>query len=190
MSGWLGRYRVADDPLRTERRVELLVLVLLVLLVMQLVYASARLATLAPPAPVAPAVGSLDVAAVGERGDVSAAESELMKSRPLFWRSRRPSETPDVAAPVAKAAPSKSGNIDKVKLKGVFGSGASAGIIALVDGKQRRIRVGDVVEGWTLVAVKRDRGVFDNAGRKWEMVLKREAVPAKVAASETRMTEE
>lgn len=185
MAGWFERYRVAEDPLRTERRAELLVLVLAALLCLQLFYSVLRLVTLSAPEPVAPAAGSLEVADVGARADVSEAESELMKSRPLFWRTRRPAAASVVAAPVAKEAPAKSGNIDKVKLRGVFGSGDSAGIIAQVGEKQRRIRVGDVVEGWTLVAVKPDRGVFENGGRKWEMILKRAVVPAKVAATET-----
>ena len=91
-----------------------------------------------------------------------------------------------VAAPKAAESATKSGNIDKVKLKGVFGSGDSAGIIALVDGSKRRIRVGDTVEGWTLVAVKPDRGIFENAGRRRTLVLKRMPAAAKLAASESK----
>lgn len=187
MAGWVNRYRVAEEPLRSERRVELLLLTTGALLCLQLLYSGIKLATLSAPPAVPPAAESLEVATVGERADVSESESELLRSRPLFWRTRRPTEAAAVAAVEEPEPTEKSGNgnIDKVKLRGVFGSGDSAGIIALVNGKKRRIRVGDTVEGWTLVAVKSDRGIFDNAGRKFQVMLKRIAVPAGLAVSET-----
>lgn len=188
MTSWLNRYRVEDEPLRSERRAELLLLVVAALLLIELVYSGFRLATLPAPAAIPPAAGSLDVAAVAEPADVNESESEAIKTRPLFWRGRRPVEASAavVATPVAEESATKSGNIDKVKLKGVFGSGDSAGIIALVDGRKRRIRVGDTVEGWTLVAVKPDRGLFENDGRKSTLVLKRVPAAAKLAASESK----
>ena len=187
MAGWMNRYRVREEPLRSERRVELLVLVVAVLLGLQLLYTGVRLATLSAPAPLAPAPSSLEVAAVGEPADVSDSESDTIKSRPLFWRGRRPTVAPVVTAkPEEKTVATKSGNIDNVKLRGVFGSGDSAGIIALVDGKKQRIRVGDEVNGWTLVAVKPDRGVFESDGRKRALVLERKKSSAGLAASENK----
>ncbi len=186
MVDWVNRYRVAEEPLRSERRVELLLLVVGGLLCLQLLYSGVRLARLSAPPSIPPAAESLEVATVGERADVTESESELLRSRPLFWRTRRPTEAAATTAVVKQEDTAKSGNgnIDKVKLRGVFGSGDSAGIIALVNGKKRRIRVGDTVEGWTLIAVKSDRGVFDNAGRKSQLMLKRIAVPAGPAVSE------
>ncbi len=188
MTGWLNRYRVRGEPLRSERRAELLLLGVCALLAVVLLHSGVRLATLPAPEPIPPAAGSLDIAAVTEPADVDESESEAIKARPLFWRGRRPAESAGavVAAPEGEESAAKSGNIDKVKLTGVFGSGDSAGIIALVDGRKRRIRVGDAVEGWTLVSVKPDRGIFENAGRKRTLVLKRVPAAAKLAASESK----
>ena len=49
MAGWMNRYRVQEEPLRSERRVELLVLAAAVLLGLQLLYTAVRLATLSAP---------------------------------------------------------------------------------------------------------------------------------------------
>ena len=50
-----SRYRVSDDPLRTVRKIELLVLLLAALLCLQLGYSTFRFMTLAAPVPVVPA---------------------------------------------------------------------------------------------------------------------------------------
>jgi hypothetical protein len=64
------------------------------------------------------------------------------------------------------------GELDKVRLVGIFGAGESAGIITLVEGKKRRILVGEKVEGWTLDVVESDRAILKNKGRSRELMLK------------------
>ena len=177
MAQLLDRYRVTAEPLRSERRVELLALCLGGVLLLLLLWNALRLATLSAPDAVAPTAESLQVAEIDLPQQVNESQSAELRARPLFWSTRRPQDAPPPveAAAEEKTAVDKSGNIDKVNLLGVFGGGDSAGIIALVKGKKKRIMVGDTVEGWTLDSIQGDRAVFTRAGSRSELVLKRKA---------------
>ena len=170
-----SRYRVSDDPLRTVRKIELLVLLLAALLCLQLGYSTFRFMTLAAPVPVVPAADSLHVPAVRGLALVSAEERNEIVGRPLFWASRRPLEV------VAKLQDPKaiSGELKDIKLVGLFGSGEQAGIIALVKGKKQRILLGDTVEGWTLKSVQPSELVVSNGKRTETLVLQQGTVSAK-----------
>jgi hypothetical protein len=183
---WLARYRVQGEPLRSERRVELLVLSLAVLLLALALYYAVRLVTLAPPPAVMPGADSLGVTAVEGAGPVTDAQRAAMLQRPLFWSSRRPVESAETAE-AAPAEDPKSGNIDNVILLGVFGEGSSAGIIARVGGRQQRVTVGESVEGWTLDAVALQHAVFSRSGESREVPLQKSAPPRARAAKTERL---
>lgn len=170
-----GRYRVGDDPLRTLRRIELVALLLGLLLCLQLAWGGLRLLTLAAPGPVAPAADSLQVPAVVAPVIVAAAGRNEIIYRPLFWSSRRPVDT--VAA---LADPdSRPGELQGVKLLGLFGSGKQAGVIALVQDQKRRILLGDTVEGWTLESITPRTLVVSNGGRSETLALQQGTVTAR-----------
>ena len=172
LSAFRSRYQVAGDPLATERKVELVAVALVLLCLVQLAWGALRLGFLSEPDPILP---SLDVGGQGGAAGlevVDAALSEEITGRPLFWESRRPLAAVPAAEEVAEEKPEDAGELDEVQLVGIFGAGKSAGIITLVEGKKRRILVGETLEGWTLDRVESDRAVLKNKGRSRELVLK------------------
>lgn len=161
-SSLTSRYRVQQDPLRSERRVELACLVLLLILLLQLAWVAARALLPPTPAPVEPAASSLTVADQLARRAVSPQASAELRERPLFWEGRRA-----VAAADAEVVPVQSGRAPRLKdvrLLGVFGAGDSGGIIALVQNKQQRVQVGEELSGWTLQTVTADGATLVNDG--------------------------
>jgi hypothetical protein len=114
---------------------------------------------------------------------VSAELSEELRARPLFWPSRRVRVDNTESASVEQKTPAPETEIDKLKLVGVFGAGESGGIIALVEGKKRRILVGEVVEGWSLDSVTRNEAVFADESRRKTLILKPQEIVATSATS-------
>lgn len=157
------RYRVAADPLRTERRVELAVVVLAALLALQVLVSLGRLAAGGNPRPVAPTADTLAVADPLQRDLTDAAGSEVIRARPLFWPERHPLAGAEQLAEQERAS-AKSGELRQIRLLGVFGAGERAGVIALVKQKERRVLVGDRVLGWQLTAVEGNRAHFQEDG--------------------------
>ena len=178
MAALFDRYRVTQEPLRSERRAELALLLAVLLLLALLLYQGLRLVSLSAPEPVLPVPGSLQAREVDLEQGLTDDESRAIRSRPLFWSSRRPLEPRAEEPEPEPAEQQESGNIDKVKLLGVFGVGDSAGIIALVKGQRQRIAVGETVEGWKLIAVKLDSAIFARAGKRRQIELERSSVPA------------
>ena len=167
----VARYKVTANPLFSERRIELVAVVLTSVLLLQLLYSALRLSVLSEPESIAPAS---DVMAVGDPMAVelvSAELSEELRARPLFWSSRRMQVGESgVSSQVKKTAASKS-KLGKIKLVGIFGGGESAGIIAWVNGKKRRILLGENVEGWSLDSVARNEAVFVDGARRETLIL-------------------
>ncbi len=175
-----GRYAVAYDPLRTERRIELIALLLGLLVCLLLFYGGLRLAMVSAPSVVVPAEDSLLVASVMTQGNVASGDSEEIQARPLFWSSRRPFDAPPVK-PKPNKGDNKAAELKGVKLLGVFGTGDTLGIIALVKGKKARILQGEAVEGWTLESVSSNEVVFSGGGRSRTLVLQARSVIAPAA---------
>ena len=153
LDGVLDRYRVSADPLKTERRVELVLVILAGLLVLQLLWVGLRLALGGLPSPKAPSGEALAMRDSLSLETVSPEASDAIASRPLFWQGRRPPGEIVEDDPEEKKAENKAKKIQDVKLLGVFGTGEAAGIIAKVKDKQRRVAVGETINGWKLVSV-------------------------------------
>lgn len=68
--------------------------------------------------------------------------------RPVFAPDRRPPPPP--AAPIPPPPPDPLANI---QIHGIF-SGASAGVLARVDGKLRRIKINESIGPWTLKSIE------------------------------------
>jgi hypothetical protein len=128
---------------------------------------------LSEPEPIAPSLDLLSEGTVQNVEAVDPAFSEEIRSRPLFWASRRPlvSEA-TVAGEVVEEKSAAKSELDKVQLVGIFGAGDSAGIITLVKGKKRRILVGEDIDGWTLDSVEPGLAVFRDKGRSQKLMLK------------------
>lgn len=157
-----GRYGVQAEPLKTERRTELLLLCLGILVILQLFWMGLRAAVPGIIGVVLPATDSLMVQEVANAGLITAQDSLVLQSRPLFWGSRRPIE----AAPAPRAKDRVSvlpaGGLKNLRVLGVYGAGDAGGAIVTYKGDQRRLVVGDVVDGWTLVRVGHGEAVWSS----------------------------
>lgn len=179
MSALLERYRVTTDPLRAERRVELIALVCLLLLLLQLLWGLFRALLPPEPLPVLPTAESMQVAAIAGGGVLDPEAREDIVQRPLFWASREPLGAEPVkkstAAEAAKknSAEKKPETLKGVKLVGVFGAGDDAGIIVLSKGKKHRLTLGEELDGWKLNSVEPGKADFIAGARTAQLELQR-----------------
>lgn len=164
-----GRYRVRSQPLRTERQLELAVLLLVAVLLVVLGLGAYRLYSLGPPDPVMPAADSLTTGQPLRPARPTEEQVAELRGRPLFWASRRP---PAEGVAETKAEDSKAGEIDGIRLVGVFGSGDSAGIMVTVnDSARKRLQLGDKINGWKLEEVAGIEAVLSAGPRRKTLVL-------------------
>lgn len=93
------------------------------------------LASIVPPAPGMP---------VGDPSQYLA-----MLDRPLFSTTRRPPPPPPPPAP-----PPPVDTLATARVTGVFSGDGVGGIIVSVDGKSRRVRLNESVNGWTVKSIE------------------------------------
>jgi hypothetical protein len=167
------RYRAAANPLRMERRFELVLLLLALLLILQLLYGVVRLALMSAPPPLVPPADALQVVSAIGLDTVTAEQSNEIRNRPVLWPGRRPVEA---VTELAEESNVKQQELEGIKLVGVFGEGDSAGIIARVKDKVRRIRLGEELAGWRLESVGRNEAVITNGSRQEKVILLPESV--------------
>ncbi|MEP4487248.1 MAG: hypothetical protein ABJ013_16565 [Halioglobus sp.] len=169
----VSRYRVSENPLKAERRVELVAFALLAVLVIQVVLGGvsvvrASFVTAIPP--------SQDVLNVGKREHIALVEVEERNeivARPVFWQGRTPlvvAELVEVESAPEEAAGQK---IKGVKLVGIYGSGSSGGAILRGKGGKRRVAVGEEAEGWLLDSVQPNSATFVRGAAIDELQLQR-----------------
>ncbi|TDG15118.1 hypothetical protein E2F43_02460 [Seongchinamella unica] len=175
------RYRNLENPLRAERRVELVLIAVVLLLIVQFLWGGFRSLFPFVPDPVQPRAKSLQVIQLGISEQIDPEMRAQIAARPLFWPGRRPLEAMSEAESVAQAQADSSeeqkpGKIDGVKLTGVFGSGDAAGIIVLAKGKKRRVMVGEEVNGWELQSVEPTEALLSTGDRKASLVLRQGAI--------------
>jgi hypothetical protein len=175
-----GRYRQAENPLRSERYLELAAVVLTVVLVLFFMFSGMRLLMLSEPEARLPAPESLVVGNETRGGVLTSEMRSEIAARPVFFPSRRPQDAVPLPPKGDKSAASKS-ELDKVRLLGVFGGGESAGVILLVEGKKRRLIIGEAVKGWKLQAVDLNQAKFSSGGKLETLVL--QYSPAKAAGN-------
>ena len=162
------RYRTAAPPLRTERRVELVLLALLVIVLLQMFWFLADKLSSPSIDPLPPAADSIRVVALATGEMVSSSDSLRMQNRPLFWPDRRPvaevSAAPEAQEGDEGSAPARS--LKNLELTGVFGGGGGGGAIVTYKGDRQRLLVGDEIDGWTLQSAAPDEVVFTSAGTR------------------------
>jgi hypothetical protein len=183
LKSWVTRYQVQQNPLKTERRIELAVLVLLVLLLFSAVLGGFRLVASNEPDPVFPSADSLAVQALQLDAGLTAEQVAEILNRPLFWQSRRPLVPPPkvVAKPKPKAAKKLAG----VNLLGVYGAGDGLGLIATVDGVFSRINKGQSVKGWKFSGYEEGAAVFVSGGKKSVLPLEQTTPSVKIVSVPT-----
>lgn len=179
----ISRYQAKENPLLSERRIELFALLLTLVLFLLLFFSVASLIISSHPAPKLPSADSLVGRMLRSSGVVSPEQSIAVRARPVFWPSRRPVDAP-LETDENKNTKYQKGELDKVKLLGVFGAGDSVGIIALVQGKKTRILQGDKIAGWTLDSIERDQAVFVEGGQSQTLALERGAIVTNESVSE------
>jgi len=173
----LARYRVDVDPLRSERRVELVLLATAALLLLTVFYVATRIAMATAIRPVAPAPDSVRVAGLQGAGVLPAEEREAIVRRPLFWAERRPTEAVAPVEAVAQGAVENRAAAPRLKdvtVRGIYGSGDSGGVILTAKDRELRLAVGEEIEGWRLERVNGNSATFVSGGAR----DRRELVPA------------
>ena len=118
-----------------------------------------------PPAPQRPDAASLEAEKIDlRRADMMALDESL--KRPLFTATRRPAPAPVDGFDAIDGA-------DPVLL-GIFAAeGGGKGVILRVDGKVRRLRVGETLGSWTLDAMDDQGGaIFKRADEQLEVQLR------------------
>ncbi|MAL94634.1 MAG: hypothetical protein CME40_06130 [Haliea sp.] len=171
----LSRYRVPGEPLRSERRLELVCLLLAGLWALQLLWLLLRVIVPASPPPVYPAADALEVDPLLARPPVTAEARQAWLARPLFWEGRRPQ---DVVVEAEPEENDSAGKLEGITLLGLFGAGEQGGAILAVKGEQRRLLVGDTVRGWRLETLSGRTARFVADGREVELELERLASDA------------
>lgn len=128
------------------------------------------------PAPVIPDISipasEPDGATAGSDTMSTAYLMAQMQERPLFRIDRRPYVPPPPPPPVAKEEPPPRDSWSTAKLTGLF-QGDVSGAIVLLDGKERRMRLGDTIEGWRLERIEPRRLVIVRGAQQRDIELKR-----------------
>jgi hypothetical protein len=136
------------------------VLLLTVLLVIVGLWGGARLLLLSEPEPVLPAPSSLQV---GDLGAATASEDLLAHfvTRPVFWVGRTAYVVPprEDGEPEPEP-PARNGDLDKVKLLGIFVTDSSATAIVMHKGKAQRLKLNESIEGWAFTFSSPDGALF------------------------------
>lgn len=122
----------------------------------------ARKTDLANMLPALPGVGSADTS-----------QFIAMLDRPLFAITRRPPPPPP-----PPQAPPPADNLSTARLSGVYQGDGVGGIILTIAGKERRLRLNEAVEGWTLQTIGGRDVTFARGGERRVLTLPRAALTA------------
>lgn len=173
------RYRGVQEPLRSERRLELLLIALASVVALQLMAFAWRYAGGRPTPSIAPVEDSLLVAKRLGPGSVSAAQSRMLQARPVFWASRRP--VPEVRLSDEERAAMETAvdaeALEDFALTGVVVAGAQGQALVTHKGTALRLAIGEALEGWTLTEVMPDAAVLVSARAREVYTLAPVAIP-------------
>ena len=101
-----------------------------------------------------------------------------MLDRPLFSTTRRPPPPPpppEAAAPVD--------NLSTARLSGIFEGAGGGGIIINIAGKDQRVRLKEVLDGWSLQAIAGRNVTFARSGQTRVLTLPRAALTTYTGAA-------
>ena len=183
----VNRYRVSENPLKTERRVELALVIVACVLLLQVIYGILGAGRVAEIAPVAPAPDAIAPVAGESPVIPSLEQSSAIEQRPLFWATRRPvsetgsNVTKKKVVPVKPAA-KQAKELKNVQLVAVFAQGDQGMAIVIVKGKRHRLSVGDEIEDWTVESVDANSVSIRNGADVQQLGLKRQGIAGQLAA--------
>jgi hypothetical protein len=171
LSEVMVRYQVAENPLKAERRVELLAVILLLILGLQIVLACVSMLGARSVALILPSEDVLTVGALEQVALVNAAARNEIVSRPLFWEGRSPVSTAEVDVVEPDQTEPAEKKIKGVKVVGIYGSGTAGGAIVRVKGAKRRVAIGEEINGWVLDTVSTNSVRFVKGASSDELML-------------------
>lgn len=143
-----------------SRRIDRLTRVLVLLVLAAGVAGAILVAATGRPEPLPVAASALTPGTLQLPGESGRSSNDLV-FRPLFWQERRPLEPPQQVATVDTLQP---GQLEGVVLLGVYSSGTVSGAVLSVRGARQRLKLGERLEGWELVAVAEGEAQFAQAG--------------------------
>ena len=147
----MARFKARENPFKAERWLHLAALIMLLLWLVYMVLGYIFHAARGGPAPLEPAHYSMSLLSLSMEEVVDRQDSARLLAHPLFWQSRTPIDVTAAANKDVDERPTRPGEkLEGIELHGVFGVNDALGIIATVNGKFERFRVGDRVRGWTL----------------------------------------
>ncbi len=130
-----------------------------------------------PPEPIQPDYLQMLPTVSGPSAARTDAFLELLE-RPLFSASRRPPPPPPPPTP-----PAPPDLLANAQLLGIYHSGTSSGAIIQIEGKSRRIRLNESLNGWQLQSVEERSALFSNGGQTRQLPLARAKMGAARADS-------
>jgi hypothetical protein len=120
------------------------------------------------------------VPALPRTAPMDTAQFIAMLDRPVFSPTRRPPPPPP---PPEEKAPVD--NLSTAQLSGLFAGDGDGGAIIQIAGKHKRVRLREVVEGWTLSSIQ-DRSVtFTRGGQSRALQLPRAALTSYTGLPQT-----
>ena len=169
----VARYRVAENPLKAERRAELVAGVLLLILCLQIALGLVSMLGAQSVPVILPSDDALTVGKLEQVVQVKAEARNEIVSRPLFWEQRSPGVAADVMFVETNDTESAGQKLKDVKVVGIYGSGTTGGAIVRVKGTKRRVAIGEEIGGWVLDTVSPNSARFVKDASVDELVLQR-----------------
>lgn len=111
--------------------------------------------------------------AVSDSVPVDTSQFVALLERPLFSPTRRPPPPPPPPEPVIAALVD---NLSTARLMGIFQGQAGGGVILKIAGVDRRVKVNEAVDGWTLQSISGNTVTFAGRGQSRTLTLQRAAL--------------
>jgi hypothetical protein len=93
-----------------------------------------------------------------------------MTDRPLFVAGRRPPPPPPPSSATEEAPVD---NLSTAKVLGLYAGNGIGGVVLNIAGKNRRLRLQEAVDGWTLKSIEGNAVVFERSGQTRTLQLTR-----------------
>ncbi len=120
------------------------------------------------PAPVSPEIATPTVALMTDPQGGNPDAYPAILARPMFATDRRPPPPP--APPVVPPPPPPPDPFASVQITGLF-TGPSGGVLARVEGKMRRVKIGQSIGAWKLETVEGREATFKQGEQERKLSL-------------------
>ena len=159
-------------PEGSLRYLHITLLILMALVLIQAALAVWRYVALASVDPIAPAADSLNVIERTEPTLITAEDSYALQIRPVFWQSRRPLDPPpEGPTPEELAATAVAKELKELTVSGILANGDESRVIVDYKDEQKRLALGEAIDGWVLAEVSPGSVVFTSGGSRDERRL-------------------